>query len=586
MEDLMDAGKEKLKALWRDGRSRKIRLSLSLLCAFSFVFTFFIFGPCEIYAQNAQEMPFSFLDLLKVTAGFGVLVFAALFGILLLLRGKIFNFAVSFLFAGTLAGYLQGNFWNTYHGALTGDAVNWTNYQIPMFVNGAAWMLVYAAVFLLLYFSRRLWTKGIRLACVILIGAQLIALVSLTAGSGSARLWKAGRADQGLTTDGIYEVAGGKNVIVFLLDRLDNQYMDAALEKYPELEEGLGGFTYYHDYTGSYANTRPSIAYLLTGVQHDYTVPWEDYFHKAWTEPVYPLLPDIHEAGYRTKVYTDCGYVFGEPQDVSGFVDNVRGIGKKKIKKARLLGSMLDLSMYRYAPESVKPYFQIGTSDLNGIAVTEGGGGENELFAVDDALFWGGYREKGLTVKEEEKGSFLFYHLNGAHDPFTINADAEPIQESGTREGQIVGNFRMIFRYMEELKEKGLYDDATIIITTDHGRPPKATGDLSGISESRVSTLMIKPAGKGAEGPMKISNKQVCQDNLRASLAGYCGLETGGYGRTIESIGENEQMTRTMWMRTEGKGEKKLYTFEIRGDANDFANWKVVGELKMEYTGL
>ncbi|MCI9485435.1 MAG: sulfatase-like hydrolase/transferase [Lachnospiraceae bacterium] len=581
----MDTGKEKLKALWRDKRSWKIRLPLAALCAFSCVFTFLIFGPCEIYAQNVQELSFSFSALLQVLLGAGALVFAALFGLLLLLRGKIFNFVVSFLFAVTLAGYLQGNFWNTDHGALTGDAVNWLNYKVPMLLNGAVWLGVFAAVLLLLYFSRRIWTMGIELVCVVLIGAQMVALVSLTAGSGSGQLWKAGREKEALTRDGIYEVSGKKNVIVFLLDRLDNQYMDAALEKYPELEEGLDGFTYYHDFTGSYANTRPSIAYLLTGVQHDYSVSWKDYFHRAWTEPVYTLLPDIHEAGYRTKVYTDCGYVFGEPQDVSGFVDNVRKISEKKVRRAPLLEKMLDLSFYRYAPESMKPYFQISTSDLNGIAVSEDDSGEDQLFAVDDAVFWGGYRENGLTVEDEGNGSFIFYHLNGAHDPFTIDADAEPAAGS-TREEQIVGNFRMIFRYMEELKEKGLYEDATIIITADHGRPPKPTGDLSGISESRVSTLMIKPAGKGAEGPMKISNKQVCQDNLRASIAGYFGLETGEYGRTVESIGEHEQMTRTLWMRTEGKGEKRLYTFEITGDANDFANWKVVGEIKMEYTGI
>ena len=96
---------------------------------------------------------------------------------------------------------------------------------------------------------------------------------------------------------------------------------------------------------------------------------------------------------------------------------------------------------------------------------------------------------------------------------------------------------------------------------------------------------MIKPAGKETKDPMKISDKQVCQDNLRASIAGYFGLE-GDYGRTIESIGETEQMTRILWMRTEGKGADKMYTFQIRGDANDFSNWKVIGEITMQYKGI
>ena len=92
----MDTGKEKLKALWRDKRSWKIRLPLAALCAFSCVFTFLIFGPCEIYAQNVQELSFSFSALLQVLLGAGALVFAALFGLLLLLRGKIFNFVYTF----------------------------------------------------------------------------------------------------------------------------------------------------------------------------------------------------------------------------------------------------------------------------------------------------------------------------------------------------------------------------------------------------------------------------------------------------------------------------------------------------------
>ena len=29
-----------------------------------------------------------------------------------------------------------------------------------------------------------------------------------------------------------------------------------------------------------------------------------------------------------------------------------------------------------------------------------------------------------------------------------------------------------------------------------------------------------------------------------------------------------------------------MYTFQIRGDANDFSNWKVIGEITMQYKGI
>ena len=46
-------------------------------------------------------------------------------------------------------------------------------------------------------------------------------------------------------------------------------------------------------------------------------------------------------------------------------------------------------------------------------------------------------------------------------------------------------------------------------------------------------------------------------------------------------------MTRTLWMRGEsGEVKDKLYTFQIKGDANDFANWKLIEERKMKHIML
>ncbi len=67
----------------------------------------------------------------------------------------------------------------------------------------------------------------------------------------------------------------------------------------------------------------------------------------------------------------------------------------------------------------------------------------------------------------------------------------------------------------------------------------------------------------------------------------YFGLDASAYGRTIESIGEDEPMTRYVWIRGEaGEVGNKLFTFKITGDANDFSNWELIDELTMVYTGL
>ena len=575
--------RERLRALWADQRSWRIRLPLALLAAFACAFTFILFGPCEIFLQNTLEMPCSFPSLLSVLLPAGAAAFALLALALLLLRGKVFNLAVSALFAGTLAGYLQGNLFNADHGALDGTAVYWQGFKFAMLKNLLAWLLIFGAVFLLLYLSRKLWTRGIELACAVLIGAQAIALIVLLAQAGGDPR-QAGQAEAYVSREGIYEVAPRNNVIVFLLDRLDNRYTDEVLELHPEWEQRLAGFTYYHDFTGSYATTRPAVAYFFTGVEHDYSAPWEDYFERAWSEPVYPLLSDIHGAGYQTGIYTDCAYVFGRADGVEGFVDNIRR-APRTVDRGLLLVKMLELSAYRYAPEAMKPFFQIYSGELGDIASVSGEELENDLFTVDDVAFWRGYREHGLAVDQDAPGAFRFYHFEGAHSPYVMDENAQPVaEENGTLNGQITGNMEMIFRFLDELEEKGLFDGATIIITTDHARQPGWAGTMDDVNDSRVATLMIKPAGVERTGSLQRSDKQVCQDNLRASLASYCGLDPEPYGRTIESVGEGEQTTRYLWVRGQ-KGDiiDQMFTFRIAGDANDFANWELVDQYTMAF---
>lgn len=309
-----------------------------------------------------QEMPFPFSAMVQTLLVAGGVIFAVLLGLLLLLRGRIFNYAVSALFALTLAGYLQGNFLNGSTGALDGNAVNWLNSQASMLLGLLLWLCVFLSVFFLLYVSRRIWTHVIWLVCTILIGAQLTAFAVLVMQTGFDTVWKAGLGDRYVSREGLYEIAPKQNVIVFLLDRMDNQYMDDELRIHPDWQERLSGFTYYHNFTGSYSNTRPAITYFFTGVQHDYSVPWEDYFQRAWARPVYPFLEDIHNAGYRTGIYMEGPYVFGEEEDVEGFIDNIRA-ADRDVDYKLLFKRVLELSIYRYAPEALHPFFQIYKSE-------------------------------------------------------------------------------------------------------------------------------------------------------------------------------------------------------------------------------
>lgn len=576
LQKLKASAGPKWHALWADKRAFRTRFFLAASCALGCAFTFVFFGPCELYLQNTSDMTFPFALLAPVAALAGLGVFAVLLAILLLLRGKPFNYAVSLLFAVTLAGYLQGNFWNVDHGTLDGSAVTWPSYKWAMLKDLAVWLAVIGAVFLLLYFSRKLWTRTLESVSLLLAAVQVVALFSLMNATNLSE-----HQDRYLSTAGMFELSQGRNVVFFLLDRCDRSYLDEVIARHPEWADDLGGFTSYQDFTGSFSRTYASVTYLLTGVRDEDAAPFEvrkrDYFNRAWGRSTF--LSDLHDTGCQVGLYSHIGDVVGDMDNVEGKIDN---IGQSTVNYSRrvMLTKMLELSAYRYAPEALKPYFQLYTGDLDAVQTSP----NQDLYQIDDPAFWERYRSQGLSVNDGLTDCFRFYHFQGAHFPFNMDEQARRTDTSWSdqaRYAQVSGNLEMIFQYLAELRELGVYDNTTVVISTDHAADYPdwpATGiGLSRLDSPRLLPLLVKPAHADASRPMELSHKQICQDNLRASIAGWFGLDTQPYGRTIESIGEDEPMERTFWMllydETLETRDAYMGTYKITGDGNDFSNW-------------
>ena len=79
---------------------------------------------------------------------------------------------------------------------------------------------------------------------------------------------------------------------------------------------------------------------------------------------------------------------------------------------------------------------------------------------------WG--EEKGLTVDQTDKKYIQMIHLRGAHAPYSADANGNYNASVGRNEN-IAGYMHMVDDYIQRMKALGLYDDATIIITADHG---------------------------------------------------------------------------------------------------------------------
>lgn len=594
---------EKLAFLWRDKRNWKGRLLNALPVSFALAYTFFLFQPLEVYLKNSGFLVFKIGDLTPSLIWLSIAVFVGLGALLTLVRGKIHNALVSLSVGILVCGYLQTNLLNIDHGTLDGAEVVWRDYSARAVLNLLLWVVICLLPFLVHYLFPKVWKYSIRTIAGLLVLVQTVALVYLIFTTDSP-------VKEGyLVREGIYDVSDDNNVIVFLLDRFDKRYADRQIAEDPTVEQRLAGFTYYENFVGSYSRTYPSVNYFLTGVPTDYSVkPWE-YMETAWTTSSF--LSDLDAAGCDVRVYTELSYTIGNAKWAADTVDNAYAHTTSP-DRGRILSAMMMLSAYRWTPEALKPYYHFYTDDISYNYVYPANDDENspDVYSTDDVRFCQDLKRQGLTVTDDEK-VFRFYHMQGSHDPFYMDENGNRTTFSSEAEGQFrqtKGDLNTIFRYIELLKEKGIFDQTTIIITADHGR----TGTVAELSDStkiadidgepqsceRVPALFVKPAGAGATDPMQRSRKPLCVDNVRFTILKALGIDYADYDHpgyegdaalAIEDVEEDAELVRYFHMNGAKYSSPialrdwNLITYRVTGDANDFSNWEKIKTERIKY---
>lgn len=566
---------ESCKELVRDKRPWYKRLITAALVSLAFTYTLFVFGPLEVFLPNISFYTFTFNELIGPLLIVGGSIFGALTLILFLLRGLIFNFATTVIFSTTVCAYIQCNFMNSIS-ALDGTAIAWETMAKSMGLNTLIWGVIFIIPFVVHYFGHKLWRHFVTFVSLLLVLAQTAGLVQLVVTTD----FKYADGNGYLSNEKAYHVSGKKNVIVFLLDRCDNATIDGTFDTFPALKERFTDFVRYNNAAGTYSRTFPSVIYFLTGVKTDYSEPVADYFKRAWSEGT--LLPDIKNAGYETRLYTEMNYVIKNTVYVEDYVDNVKDdLAAPDV--GDMLSTVFDLSMYRYTPLTMKPFFWAYSGDFETARTATDGSEVSDIHKTDDYAFYSRLREEGLTVDENSNGAFIFYHMQSSHDPYTMNENGE-YDKSATVAQQTAGNLNMILDYIELLKEHGVYDDTTVIITADHG----ITGTRTELDFPRTITCMIKYAGENSGEPLKNSTAPINHDNIRATVVKSLGIDYSSYGPAVDDVSEDADVTRYFYMSASDKykglhRDYNLITYAITGDIRDFANWSIVDKKRIEY---
>ena len=542
----------------------KMRMTIPL--ALAFCFSFIVIGCLELTIQYAPEIPFKPVVVIPVV----LLFFAALFAVLILVvprfRGRAYKILLTIGFALLVAGYIQGNYLNWGLGQLTGDAVVWSDFRPQIAASLICWIGSFILAFFIWRRSQNVWRRLIIFVPFLVILLQGVAFISvinestIITRSGPGYFWQT--ADETLTIAGINDVASDKNAVLIVLDRLDQEFIEEIAADDPHFFDALDGFTEFDDFIQYFGSTFPSVAAYLTGHRYLFDVPRTAYYDYAWANAVF--LHTLRERGVDIRLYIDRGACFDSTNQLGGLASNTFE-GHLGINKRIAMVKLLKLSGYRFAPIFMKQIFWLSPYEFyDSMELTD----ETAPFMVNNFGYYESLITNGLSVSEDISESFKYIHLQGSHPPLNMDENIQYVEES-TLIRQTMGSFRIVYEYIRQLKELGMYDDTLIIIMGDHGN---YLG--SDLERPARTGLMVKPAGS-AGTPLNISHAPVSPDQLHATLMEGLFGTSDGFGPTFFDIREGDPMVREYIIN------KWLY--EITGDGRDFANWRFIEIIPDEY---
>ncbi len=560
----------------------KLRLSFSFVMSLFAAFIIFIAPALEIVGSNTDSLVFGLSNIGWIPVVF-CLLFALITALLLsLLRGLPFYVALLLIFCLTVGAYVQSLFLNSGMMPTDGGFINWGDkyFTDKMWMSGIIWLLIIVVPLLLSAKHHHIWLKATTVAACLIMIVQLVGVGSVLLKSSETASTTAEKPY--VTQGGLLSLAPERNVVLFVLDTYDTALLNQILEEDPAFLQDFTGFTYFPNSTGTMIPTANAIPNLLTGKKPAPNQDISDYRQNRYKTSTF--IPDVHACGYDIGIYTDSLMMdFNNPEERKIAQDtlNIHPVNRAPIDVWQTFLVTMQCALYREAPWIAKPWFWYYTSDLNNRMIAEGDGNLNDtLYELDDAAILKLFRDKGLTISETDAaGSFRFIHLFGPHFPFSIDEKGQSVgTNQSTQLAQAKGSMQVVKEYIHQLKELGLYDNTTLIVTADHGVWDLTQDPL----QWAVSPIMLaKPSysadDPNAAAPLTISATPVSHDDIQATVLAAMNGDESNYGTSLFEQNDPNRIRYFDALTNAGGNEQRFVEYAIKGNALNLDNWEKTG---------
>ena len=499
------------------------RILLLLPPTIFLIFTFAIYMPSSLFISNIDDFALDYIKIVPLIAlvSVAVLVIIYIIGLIIPIK-RLFYSYVLLVFSLALGFYIQGNFLNPAFNSLNGKEIAWSEYKINGIISIIAWILVFVVPQVVYAIKENIMSLIVKWGSLFVTAMQLVSLVVLL-----LTTHKVVSNDFAVTKNGEFELSSNNNTIMFVVDTLDASWFEDMLLPNEEYKKSLKDFTYFDDAVAGGAPTVLGIPTLLTGkIDMDASRDTSEYYKDAYESS--SLFADMQKSNCNVKLFTEFYYL--DYCDKNS-VDNLKMEQKYVISSRRGFMECLYKFVSFYAmPQFLKQNFWLYSGEFNQYITLEDN--TSNLYKLDDAQFYQDFKEKGITT-QNDKDTFVMYHLNGAHSPYVMdeNAQAVPSDSIGV-DSQIRGIFKIIKEYMDELKAKGIYDSSTIIITADHG----------GIDLYSNPAILVKERNANHD-EMVVSDSKITFTNVNNTIASSTLKDSSAYGENVFEVGD-KQMVR------------------------------------------
>ncbi len=512
-----------------------IRLFVNL---FAILFIVYIFIPTESFFNNLDDFDFKYVYLIRYYAP-RVLIISFLISIIIsYLKSKIADTVISVLLGISVSIYLQYMFMNRLLRILDGYSVDWKVHNGEVVINSLVWLIVLVLPFGIARFNRDIWKKVSLAIPIMLLFLHVLSFITILV-SGLPKEKQGSWAY--LSYEEQLKVSEKGNIIVFVIDAADNDYMAELMENSDNSLDSFNDFTIFTNTCAVYDSTMQSIMTMMAGAEFDNTVSADEWYHKAWTNTkTEEFYSRIHEAGYKVNYYN---FLVGNATEAIGKIDNLIPVNEQSIigfNYDKLSKAMSNLVLYRISPYLIKKRMDTTGIDFSGVIETA----NFNMGAYDNELFNNRLNTIRLSLSDEDRPYLIYQHISGVHEP------CEDVIETTKECLKIVGE------YLNQMKELGVYDNSTIIVTADHGRH-----DGHYLNELFASTpiFFIKEANRRRD-MYEVCDAPIYHEDIIPTILANANMYDEMNETDVETFGTS------IYMHHEGEKRERIWYDIVRDD--------------------